>query len=857
MFTHRLSSCVWRRYQTTLLALVCLLSVSHTGWAQPPGQPILPYARLFTVTPPGGKLGSTVEVTIGGVDLEEVFALYFSHPGLKAAGIPDPMKPGSFLANKFTVTIAPDVAIGAHDVRAIGKYGISNPRAFVVGDLTEELEKEANNDVPQAQKIEVNSTVSGAINPNVDVDYYLFAGKKGQRLLIHCAAFSIDSRMDPYVEVRDASGKQLASNRRYQERDAFLECVLPADGDYNIRVCEHTHLTGGPEHFYRLTLSVTPWIDAAYPPVVEPGKPSKITLYGRNLPNGQPDPQTTVDGKGLDKLEVEVKPPADPLSGQRMMHLGNISPATGVLDGFEYRVKNAAGTSNPVLLTYATGPITLDSGDNDTPEKAQAIAAPGDVCGMLEKKKDRDWYVFTAKANEVFVIETYAKRLGVPMDFYFELYRVDDKNRQLINLFDENPDLILHTAKFNTRTDDPKTRFVAPADGKYLLMVGSELADLYAGPRYVYRVNLRKEQPDFRLVLMDNIDGSPAGSFVRQSGTQYLDVFCFRNDGFTSEVTLTVEGLPPGLTCPPQTLGPNLKQTALAITAAEDASPWAGEIKIKGTATINGQAVVREARGACTIWPSPPQQPNLPAFSRLSRSICLAVTEKGQFSLEAETPELAAPVGAPIVTKIKINRLSPDFKAPVPLSFVAQPVMPNQPQPQLPVVATIAADKSDAEIRLNLPNNLAPGVYNLVVRGFGQFQYSKDPMAKQKQNVNALEAATPIKLVVYNTVAELTVSEPNLKLKPGTETEVTVKVNRLNGYKGEYKVQLVLPQGFQGVTAAEVTIPADADEAKLTLKVPDNAKPANNPNLVVRAIATVDKITLNHDAKVAVEIESK
>jgi len=53
------------------------------------------------------------------------------------------------------VTIAPDTPLGLHDVRLVNKWGISNPRAFAVGDLPEVLEKEPNNDVNQAQRVEL------------------------------------------------------------------------------------------------------------------------------------------------------------------------------------------------------------------------------------------------------------------------------------------------------------------------------------------------------------------------------------------------------------------------------------------------------------------------------------------------------------------------------------------------------------------------------------------------------------------------------------------------------------------------------------------------------------------------------
>jgi len=72
------------------------------------------------------------------------------------------------------------------------------------------LEKEPNNDVPQAQRVELNSTINGSITAPTDVDYYVFSGKKGQRVVVSCLASSIDSRLFPAVEIYDSTGRQLA-----------------------------------------------------------------------------------------------------------------------------------------------------------------------------------------------------------------------------------------------------------------------------------------------------------------------------------------------------------------------------------------------------------------------------------------------------------------------------------------------------------------------------------------------------------------------------------------------------------------------------------------------------------------------
>ncbi len=385
----------------------------------------LPRPRLLTVFPPGGKVGSTVEVTVAGTDLDDPERLLFSHPGIKAEPIvppappPDPKKPPKQPPVKqpitrFKVTIPADAPLGLHDVRLVGRWGVSNPRAFLVGDLTEVLEKEPNNDVEQAQRVELNSTINGNLANNIDVDYYVFAGKKGQRVVFSCLASTIDSRFNPELRVYDSKGRLHVTNRNYHGNDALTDLVLPEDGDYLVRLVEFAHLQGNAESFYRLSISTAPWIDAVYPPMVEPGKSTQVTFWGRNLPGGKPDPSADCDGRPLDKLTVSVNVPADPQATQRLAFSGRLAPNQANLDGFEYRLRNAGGVSNPVLLTYATAPIVLDNETARTAATAQEVPIPCEIAGRIEKRRDRDWYAFTAKKGEAINVEVISERLGAP-----------------------------------------------------------------------------------------------------------------------------------------------------------------------------------------------------------------------------------------------------------------------------------------------------------------------------------------------------------------------------------------------------------------------------------------------------------
>src|SRR5712671_5837877 len=82
----------------------------------------LPVARLSSVFPPGGRLNSTVEVSVAGADLDELSQLRFSQPNITASLVlryPDGEQAADQAeANKFVVIIASNVPPGTYEVRA-------------------------------------------------------------------------------------------------------------------------------------------------------------------------------------------------------------------------------------------------------------------------------------------------------------------------------------------------------------------------------------------------------------------------------------------------------------------------------------------------------------------------------------------------------------------------------------------------------------------------------------------------------------------------------------------------------------------------------------------------------------------
>jgi hypothetical protein len=744
--------------------------------------------------------------------------------------------------------------VGIYDARLVNKWGVSNARAFVVGDLKEVAEKEPNDDVPEAQRIELESTINGVIASPTDVDYYVFAGKRGQRVLVTCLASTIDSRLLAGLGLYNHVGHQLALNRHFRDNDAQVDCTLPADGDYYIRVSEFTISQGSGEHFYRLNVSTAPWIDAILPLAVVPGQTTSLTVYGRNLPGGQLDPSMVEDGKILEKLPVLVNVPVDPAPHQPLSYNGHVPPAAAALDGMEHRLRNAAGTSNAFFLAFARAPVVVESGSHGTPEKAQEVTLPCEISGQIEKLHNRDWYVFQAKKSTVYHIELFSDRIGSHTDMYYILRRADNK-QELANL-DDNPEVLTNVRFFNRNDDPPPFRFVVPEDGKYQLLVSSRDADSTAGPRHYYRVRITPEQPDFHLFVMPSDGLRPDSCCLRQGGQENFTVLVHREEGWSGPVTVTAEGLPAGVTCPPQVLAPGMRQTSLVLSASPQTPVWTGEIKIKGAATINGQLVMHEARTANVTWPVPQPQ-GIPAVTRLERNLVLAVREKAPFQITAVPEKAFAIQGTKVKVDLKAARLWPDLKAALNIVTV-EPEMEFPPNLTFngnqPV--TIAPDKKEAKAELDIQANVPPGVYNLALRGTAQIPYNKDPMAKEKPNINLVLPTTPFTFTVLpRQVANLSVNNANPTLKIGQQAEVVVQVARLNDFGGEFKVQLVLPANMKGLAADMATIPPGKNDTKLVLKAPADAMPGNRAGVIVRASATIHpEVVLSQDVPLNVNV---
>jgi hypothetical protein len=574
----------------------------------PPAFAQLPTARLSTISPPGGKVGTTFEIVVSGVDLDDATQLRFSTTNISATPKINETT-GLTEANRFIVTIASNAPIGICDLRVAGRFGISNPRAFVIGQWAEAPEKSGNNALETATEIGLGSTINGQADANA-LDHFKFAARKGERVLIECAAEEIDSKMQASLLLCDLSGRELEQSRG----GGLLDFTAAADGQYILKVHDFLY-RGGAEYFYRLTVGTSPHIDFIFPPSGLSGTTNKYVVYGRNLPGATAVSNVLIQNKPLEQLTVEIVLPAKADASHGLSPDMLTRPAAAVVDGIEYRLTTPQGVSNPVLVSFATAPVIAEQDANDKPQSAQKISLPCEVVGQLYPGGDRDWVTFDAKKGEVYWVEVFSQRLGLPTDPFALIQRVsrNDKGEEQVSdvqeLYDSEANI--GGVEFKTTTFDPAARFEVKEDGTYRIQVRDLFNRTENNPRHIYRLSLRKETPDFQLVALPQAPATTKKdskevmlwtSLVRRGETIPIKVLAFRRDGFNGEIALSCEDLPAGVVAADTRIESGKNAGTLLLTAGDAAANWSGVVRIIGKAKIGETVMARAARGGMVSW---------------------------------------------------------------------------------------------------------------------------------------------------------------------------------------------------------------------------------------------------------------
>jgi len=685
------------------LAFVLLLWLSPLAMAQ------LPSARLRSIFPPAGQTGGSIEVMVSGQDLDDATAIHFSHPGISSRSVAD----GIPTEHKFIITIAPDVPRGVYEARVIGRYGISNPRAFLVGREQEAQPPKENISADKAAALAVNLAVSSRCIAGA-ADYYTVELKRDQHVLVECSARQIDSRMNPVLLLYAPDGRELDRSRR----GGLLDITAPEAGRYTLKV--HDLLFGGgPERFYRLAVTTAPHLDCIFPPVGQGGSKARYTLYGRNLPGGSRSEYPGPDGKPLEQLDAEIQLPVDPTNGS-----------------IEYRLRGDSGESNPVSLALARDPVVVEQGSNGKPSAARKVAVPCEVAGRFYPRDDQRWIAFDAKKGESYWIEIFADRLAPPAAPYLLLQRVTSDDQGSERAEDvrevngvEVPAGASPLPDLAGATRDVIFRFDAKESGAYRLLVRDLFNSGQEDGTRVYRLSIRRASPDFRLVaaplvLDPKSENSTSGILLRRGGAAPIRVAIARVDGFEGEVQIDAEGLPWGVGGT-TTIAAGQDRAVLMLAAHDDAASWAGPIHIVGRARIGARELAREALCQAVMWPGTDDEP---AWSRSTGDLAVGVSDElAPLTIDIGDDRIvAAREGDVVGLRARLIRHA-QIKSPVKIKLAGLPQLDKAAE------TTIEPSADEGTVELNLAqHNLSPGVYSFYLQAGAHVMY--EPGVKKGNN---------------------------------------------------------------------------------------------------------------------------
>jgi WD40 repeat protein len=136
---------------------------------------------------------------------------------------------------------------------------------------------------------------------------------------------------------------------------------------------------------------------------------------------------------------------------------------------------------------------------------------------------------------------------------------------------------------------DSRLWFMAPADGWYVIRVVDSRGQ--AGERYVFRLTVRKPQPDFRVNLVG------ANTTVNAGSGQQFRIQADRLDYFDGDIRVDITNVPPGFTVTSPLVIQAGHLEAHGVLFALDGSPQptpqnAGISQISATARIDGREVM-------------------------------------------------------------------------------------------------------------------------------------------------------------------------------------------------------------------------------------------------------------------------
>lgn len=253
----------------------------------------LPVVQLSSLSQACGQVGTEFDVrVVSGGQLDEIDQLLFTMPhgpggsASSASGIVATLHtddPLPFTEDRvpryghFRVAIPADAPAGCYEVRARGRYGLSNPRRFVVTSLKTTPLDAVSHDAKSPTRLE-RDVVYHAKAATENTSYFTFHAEAGETLHVDVIAQRLDSRMIAKLMLRDPSGRWIRSLRGADQADPRLSFKAEMSGDYVIAMNDYL-FAGGDDYFYQVAIQQGDALKPIVAPEHGPKPASSVTIH--------------------------------------------------------------------------------------------------------------------------------------------------------------------------------------------------------------------------------------------------------------------------------------------------------------------------------------------------------------------------------------------------------------------------------------------------------------------------------------------------------------------------------------------------------------------------------------------------
>jgi hypothetical protein len=733
-----------------------------------------PYCRAQAfvehLEPPALQRGKTMRLTVVGSNLAKALDLWTSLPGGKVKATP--VGASKAEAAVFDVQVADDAPVGLFGLRVATADGLSNVHLCLIDDLPI---RAAPDSTKGPARVELPCALWGRFREG-EVDRFAVEVKAGQRVSFEAVGNRFGKEVDPLVTLRDARGRFVAE--RDNDAGLYFDCRFEhrfaEAGTYTVEIRDSRY--HGHEHgFYVLRMGRFPAARVASPAAVRPGKRADLLLPELN-----------------ETLAVEV-------------------PA-GLPPGPWSAALRRAGDEGSAWLPLEVGDAetTVAAADAVTPEKGTPAKIPGQLCGVLLKAGERQFFRLDLAKGQAIQVSGHARWLNSPVDLDLIL---TDATGKTLRQAGEGPD------------DTVQLDFTAPAAGVYCLAARDLARD--GGPAYAYRLEVRSGSP--RVEVVAEVEALT----VPREGHQPVPLTATRG-GYAGPIALTLTGAPPGVALTPSEIPAGVNAVVCKLTADSAAPLGLHTLQILAQPSDAASAPKTPVRTRPMVdrqllnvdlipYTLREDQRRLPPS--VADRLALQVTESAPFTVELAEPTVTLVryqhADIPLVTTRKAG-----FDAPI--SFTAR--------------GGQLADKNEGRTRVyaEFPQatakelKAAGSVHSRILTNLGKTRI--EVLASAVHEGRKITLIRTFELEIRTAFAVAADPAP-VKLAPGGAARVRLMVDRAKTFAGPVTVHLQPAQGLE--FPEKVEVPRGQASVEVEVKVQEGTTPGRR-SIQLTAAADVD-----------------